>query len=68
MIDRALIEHAKQGALRPIEPGDEVFVVGLGPALVRGVSDDLYLVEIAAPDGSGFVAFTDHIAILRRAS
>lgn len=68
MLDPDLLDHAQKGAPRAIAAGDEVFVVGLGRAIVEVVAHDLDLVRVRTPDGAEFLVFTDHIRLERRDS
>jgi hypothetical protein len=68
MHDPALIEHAKAGELRPVQPGDKIIVRGLGKVEVKALWPDRDMVEVQTKDGFAFLVFGDHILIPRRVS
>ncbi len=72
-MDLALLDHAKQGELRPIAVGDEVQVAGRGAATVKAIAgfalDSRPLFEIRTADGFSFLAWPEAIIrITRRAA
>lgn len=68
MLDPALLEHARQGELRPVQPGDEIVVRGLGKVIVAALWPDRDMIEVRTKDGFAYLVFGDHILIPRRAS
>lgn len=68
MLDPALFEHAQAGELRPIQPGDEIVVRGLGKVKVEAVKPEHDMIEVRSRDGFAFLVYGDHILIPRRVS